>query len=65
MDQARLRVPQEAGERMTRPRIRTAGVILVLAGLLGLPAWLRKRRAIRASQRVSVEAIESLLIPGK
>ena len=36
-----------------------------LAGLLGLPAWLHKRRAIQASRRVSVEAIESLLVSGK
>jgi GT2 family glycosyltransferase len=33
-----------------------------LAGLLGLPRWLRKRRAIQARRRVSLEAIEQLLV---
>jgi GT2 family glycosyltransferase len=33
-----------------------------LAGLLGLPRWLRKRHAIQAGRRVSLEAIEQLLV---
>jgi len=32
-----------------------------LAGLLGLPRWLRKRRGVQAGRRVSPEAIEYLL----
>lgn len=32
-----------------------------LAGLWGLPRWLRKRRAVQATMRVSVEYIEGLL----
>ncbi len=33
-----------------------------LAGLLGLPRWLRKRRALQARQKVSSEVIEGLLL---
>jgi len=33
-----------------------------LAGLLGLPRWLRKRRAIQARRKVSLEVIEGLLL---
>jgi GT2 family glycosyltransferase len=33
-----------------------------LAGLLGLPRWLRKRRVIQAGRRVPVEVIEQLLV---
>ena len=33
-----------------------------LAGLLGLPRWLGKRRAVQAKQRVSSEVIEQLLM---
>jgi GT2 family glycosyltransferase len=33
-----------------------------LASLLGLPGWLRKRRKVQASRRVSPEAIERLLL---
>jgi GT2 family glycosyltransferase len=33
-----------------------------LTALLGLPGWLRKRRAIQANRRVSVEEIEHLLL---
>jgi GT2 family glycosyltransferase len=32
-----------------------------LAGLLGLPRWLRKRRAVQAARRVPLDVIESLL----
>ncbi len=32
-----------------------------LAGLMGLPRWLRKRRAVQAKQRVSTDVIEQLL----
>jgi GT2 family glycosyltransferase len=33
-----------------------------LAGLLGLPRWLRKRHAIQARRKVSIEVIEELLL---
>jgi GT2 family glycosyltransferase len=33
-----------------------------LAGLLGLPRWLRKRRQVQAGRRASLEAIEQLLV---
>jgi GT2 family glycosyltransferase len=33
-----------------------------LAGLLGLARWLRKRRAVQAGRRVSLETIEQLLL---
>jgi GT2 family glycosyltransferase len=35
----------------------------MLAGILGLPRMLRKRRAIQAGRRVSVEYLESILTP--
>jgi GT2 family glycosyltransferase len=36
-----------------------------LAGLLGLPRMLRKRRAVQATRRVSDEYIESILSPAR
>jgi len=61
---AQLRIAWDA-LRAWRGKAARARLRGQLAGLLGLPAWLRKRRTIQASRRVSAEEIESLLIPGK
>jgi len=58
---AQLRVTGEAlrAWRGAAARARLRGQ---MAGLLGLPRWLRKRRAIQAGRRVPLEAIERLLL---
>jgi GT2 family glycosyltransferase len=58
---AQLRISRDALKawRGEAARARLRGQ---LAGLLGLPRWLRKRRAIQASRKVSIEVIEGLLL---
>jgi GT2 family glycosyltransferase len=58
---AQLRISKEALKawRGAAARARLRGQ---LAGLLGLPGWLRKRRTVQANRRVSVEEIEHLLL---
>jgi GT2 family glycosyltransferase len=58
---AQLRISRDAlkARRGKAARARLRGQ---LAGLLGLPRWLRKRRAIQARRRVSIEVIEGLLL---
>jgi GT2 family glycosyltransferase len=58
---AQLRISRDALKawRGEAARARLRGQ---LAGLLGLPRWLRKRRAIQARRKVSLEVIEGLLL---
>jgi GT2 family glycosyltransferase len=58
---AQLRIARDALKawRGAAARARLRGQ---LAGLLGLPRWLRKRRAIQAGRKVSLEVIEGLLL---
>ena len=58
---AQLKIAQDAfrARQGTAARARLRGQ---LAGLLGLPRWLRKRRAIQSRRRVSPEVIERLLV---
>jgi GT2 family glycosyltransferase len=58
---AQLRISRDALKawRGDAARARLRGQ---LAGLLGLPRWLRKRRAIQARRKVSIEVIEELLL---
>jgi GT2 family glycosyltransferase len=58
---AQLRISRDALKawRGKAARARLRGQ---LAGLLGLPRWLRKRRAIQARRKVSIEVIEGLLL---
>jgi GT2 family glycosyltransferase len=58
---AQLRISRDAlkARRGKAARARLRGQ---LAGLLGLPRWLRKRRAIQARRKVSIEVIEGLLL---
>lgn len=58
---AQLKIARDAFEarRGAAARARLRGQ---LAGLLGLPRWLRKRRAVQAGRRVSLEEIEQLLV---
>jgi GT2 family glycosyltransferase len=58
---AQLRIARDALKawRGAAARARLRGQ---LAGLLGLPRWLRKRRAIQARRKVSLEVIEGLLL---
>jgi GT2 family glycosyltransferase len=58
---AQLRIARDALKawRGEAARARLRGQ---LAGLLGLPRWLRKRRAIQARRKVSLEIIEGLLL---
>ena len=59
--QAQLRITWEALKawrgKAARARLRGQA-----AALLGLPCWLRKRRAVQANRRVSPEAIERMLL---
>jgi GT2 family glycosyltransferase len=58
---AQLRIARDALKawrgRAARARLRGQ-----LAGLLGLPRWLGKRRAVQSARRVSPESIERLLL---
>jgi GT2 family glycosyltransferase len=58
---AQLRIAWDAlkARRGAAARARLRGQ---LAGLLGLPRWLRKRRTIQTGRRVSPELIEQLLV---
>lgn len=58
---AQLRITRDALKawRGAAARARLRGQ---LAGLLGLPRWLRKRRAVQARRRASPEVIEQLLL---
>lgn len=58
---AQLRISRDALKawRGEAARARLRGQ---LAGLLGLPRWLRKRRAIQARRKVPLEVIEGLLL---
>ncbi len=58
---AQLRISRDALKawRGEAARARLRGQ---LAGLLGLPRWIRKRRAIQARRKVSLEVIEGLLL---
>ena len=59
--QAQLAIARDAlrARRGEAARARLRGQ---MAGLLGLPRWLRKRRAVQAQRRVTVEAIEAQLL---
>jgi GT2 family glycosyltransferase len=61
---AQLRIARDAFEARqgAAARARLRGQV---AGLLGLPRWLRKRRAIQAKRKVSLEVIEGLLLDEK
>ncbi len=58
---AQLKIARDAFEarRGAAARARLRGQV---AGLLGLPRWLRKRRAIQAKRKVSLDVIEELLV---
>ncbi len=58
---AQLKIARDASEARqgAAARARLRGQV---AGLLGLPRWLRKRRAIQAKRKVSIDVIEGLLV---
>ena len=58
---AQLKIARDAFEarRGAAARARLRGQV---AGLLGLPRWLRKRRTIQAKRNVSLDVIEGLLV---
>jgi GT2 family glycosyltransferase len=58
---AQLKIARDAFEarRGAAARARLRGQV---AGLLGLPRWLGKRRAVQASRKVSLEVIAGLLV---
>jgi len=59
--QAQLRIAQDAlkARQGAAARARLRGQ---LAGLLGLPRWLRKRHEVQVRRKVSNELIEQLLV---
>ena len=58
---AQVRIAREAlaAWRGAAARARLRGQI---AGLLGLPRWLKKRRHVQATRRVPIEALDALLV---